>query len=30
MSFYEWIWVTGFVTVLFGPFVVPLVARWPP
>jgi hypothetical protein len=28
MSLSDWIWVVGFVTVLFGPFVVPLVARW--
>jgi hypothetical protein len=28
MSFSDWIWIIGFLTALFGPFLVPLVARW--
>ena len=28
MSLSDWIWVIGFVIMLFGPFVVPLIAQW--
>lgn len=28
MSLSDWIWIIGFLTVLFGPFLVPLVARF--